>query len=373
MPARPALTGGGRSRRNIVKKSTLVIGALVLLAILAYSQRTTILTRVMERGIEARLGADIMDGFEDGLNVALCGAGGPMPAPNASGACVAVAAADKLFIVDVGTDSPRNLGRMGYQVGRVEAVLLTHFHSDHIDGLGELATLRWAAGDNASPLPVYGPPGVDKVVEGFNLAYSQDFVYRHEHHGDVVAPLQAAGLQARPFDTPPGGELVLVHEADGLRVEALAVDHDPVQPAVGYLFTYGGRSALISGDTAKSDNITQLARGVDLLVHEALAPNIVLMMNTAAEKIGNEIMAKVTFDIPDYHASPVEAAETARDAGVGHLLYYHIVPPILFPGQEAVWLDGAGDVFPDYTVGQDGTTFYLPVDSTEIIQTREGL
>ena len=130
---------------------------------------------------------------------------------------------------------------------------------------------------------------------------------------------------------------------------------------------------LISGDTAKSGNIQKFAQGVDLLVHEALAPNLVNMMNATAKKTGNAIMEKITFDILDYHASPVEAAETARDAGVGHLLYYHIVPPLVFPGQETLWLDGAGDIFADYTVGQDGTAFSLPAGSKDIKQTSEGL
>ena len=73
------------------------------------------------------------------------------------------------------------------------------------------------------------------------------------------------------------------------------------------------------------------------------------MMNAAAAKNGNAVMEKITFDILDYHASPKEAAETARAAGVGHLLYYHIVPPLVFPGQELLFLDGAEDIFPDYT------------------------
>jgi ribonuclease Z len=43
-------------------------------------------------------------------------------------------------------------------------------------------------------------------------------------------------------------------------------------------------------------------------------------MNATAKKLGNKIMAEITYDILDYHASPVEAADNARDAGVGHLL-----------------------------------------------------
>ncbi len=356
-----------------MKKPLIVLVVIATIALLVYSQRATIAGRVMERGLETRLFSDRIAELEDGLHLALCGAGGPLPAPRASGPCVAVIADDRLFVVDVGTDSPRNLGRMRYMPGSVEAVLLTHFHSDHIDGLGELGTLRWAGGDNSEPLPVYGPAGVEKVVDGFNAAYSQDFVYRNEHHGDMVAPMSGAGLQAMPFSKPAPGELAVLVDDGGLKIEALAVDHTPVDPAVGYRFSYKGRSLLITGDTVKLANIEKFAEGIDLLVHEALAPNLVNMMNAAATKADNQILAKITHDILDYHASPVEAAETARDAGVGHLLYYHIVPPLIIPGQKTLFLNGAEDIFPDYTIGQDGVEFSLPANSDEIVLTSKGL
>jgi ribonuclease Z len=354
-----------------MKKGLLLVVAVI--AVVLFSQRTTLLTRVMEKGVEARLGADIVDTLDDGLHVTLCGAGGPLPSPTASGPCVVVVAGKQLFMVDAGTNGMRNMARMGFQPGTLKGVFLTHFHSDHIDGLGEVATMRWAGGGNKVPLPVYGPSGVIKVVEGFNMAYSQDFNYRHDHHGNLVADLNGAGLQAYSFGTPDDGELITVFRGDGLTVEALAVDHEPVSPAVGYRFTYKGRTVLISGDTAKSANIAQFSKGIDLLVHEALAPNLVMMMNAAAIKNGNKVLAKITVDILDYHASPVEAAETARDAGVGHLLYYHVVPPLMFPGQEALYLNGAQDIFSAYTVGTDGTSFSLPANSKEIIESEYSL
>jgi ribonuclease Z len=356
-----------------MKKVLIIVAVIAVLGLLAYSQRASIAARLMERGIEARLLADIVDELEDGLHLALCGAGGPLPAPRASGPCVAVVAGKQLYVVDAGTDGVRNLGRMGYQAGNIRGVFLTHFHSDHIDGLGEMGTIRWAGGDNTAPLPVYGPGGVEQVVDGFNTAYAQDFTYRHAHHGDTVAPLSGAGLKAMPFDKPAMGELALVLERDGLKVEALAVDHTPVEPAVGYRFSYKGRSLLITGDTVKLANIEQFAKGVDLLVHEALAPNLVNLMNAVAKRNGNIILEKITHDILDYHASPVEAAETARDAGVGHLLYYHIVPPLVIPGQDVLYLDGADEIFPEHTIGQDGVSFSLPAGSDAIIKTRDGL
>ena len=356
-----------------MKKIVIVISIALVAAIVIYSQRENIVSRIMEKGLEARMGENIVDELRDGLHVGLCGAGGPMPAPKASGPCVVVVAGKQLFMVDAGTDGIRNLARMGFQPGTLQAVLLTHFHSDHLDGLGEIGTIRWAAGDNTSPLPVYGPAGVNEVVKGFNLAYSQDFTYRHEHHGDTVAPLSGAGLKAMPFDKPAMGELTTVIADGDLRVEALAVDHSPVDPAVGYRFSYRGRSVLITGDTVKLANIEKFAEGVDILVHEALSPRLVNMMHEAARKNGNQIMAKITHDILDYHASPVEAAETARDAGVGHLLYYHIVPPLIIPGQDLLYLDGAQDIFPDYTLGEDGVLFSLPAGSSEILKVSDGL
>ncbi|MDG1906595.1 MAG: MBL fold metallo-hydrolase [Arenicella sp.] len=347
--------------------------ALALLLVIAVSQKERILTTIMQKGLEARLGSDLINELDDGLHLGLCGAGGPLPAPNASGPCVVVIAGQRMFVVDAGTDGLRNLGRMGLQTGRIEAVFLTHFHSDHMDGLGEMATIRWVGAANKTPLPVYGPIGVSQIVQGFNTAYAFDKIYRHEHHGDTVAPLSGAGLVAQEFATPELGVLATLIDDGDVLIEALAVGHAPVEPAVGYRFKYKGRSLLITGDTIAMDNIRKFSEGVDLLVHEALAPNLVMQMNAAAKKLGNKVLEKVTIDILDYHASPVQAAEVARDAEVGHLLYYHIVPPLVIPGQSSLYLNGAEDIFPDYTIGQDGVMFSMPAGSTEINKISKGL
>jgi ribonuclease Z len=356
-----------------MKKLGAIFIGVALVATAVYSQRAVIVERIMIKGLDARMTADPRSELPDGLHLTLCGAGGPMPAPKASGPCVAVMAGDQFFVVDAGTDGIRNLNRMNYQPAKIDAVLLTHFHSDHIDGLGEMAMGRWVGAGNTRPLPVYGPKGVTTVVDGFNAAYSLDAIYRHDHHGDSVAPVSGTGMIAKPFAQPADGELTTVYQKGGLIIEALAVAHDPIKPAVAYRFTYKGRSLLISGDTVKSENIEQFSQGIDLLVHEGLAPNLLKMMNVAAAKAGNPVLAKISYDVLDYHTSPVEAAEIARDAKVGHLLYYHVVPPIIFPGQETLWLDGAEDVFEDYTVGIDGVTFSMPAGSDEVIKIRDGL
>ena len=216
-----------------------------------------------------------------------------------------------MFVVDAGSGGSRNLGRMGFSTGSIGAVFLTHFHSDHIDGLGELSMTRWVTGTHKEALPVFGPTGVESVVEGFNHAYGQDAVYRHAHHGDSVAALSGNGMSAKSFDVPKDGTKVTVYDQGGVTVEMFSVDHKPISPAVGYLFTYKGRTALVSGDTTKNANVELFSKNIDLLIHEALSPQLLTIMSESADAAGNSSGSQILHDVLDYHTSPVEAAEIA--------------------------------------------------------------
>lgn len=332
-----------------------------------------ILLRAMQRQVEANLSDAVFSQYADGLHVVLCGAGSPMPDPKRAGPCVAVVAGGQIFVVDVGSGAVRNMLHLGLPPGHVEALLLTHFHSDHIDGVGELMLQRWAGGARTSPLPIHGPPGVEAIVEGFNQAYSHDFGYRVAHHGAAVIPPQGAGAKAQAFELPDEGEARLIVERDGLRISAFRVDHAPVAPAVGYRFDYRGRSLVISGDTVSSNNLAQMAKGVDVLVHEALAGHLVDVISAGAQAVGAEHMARITQDIHDYHASPQEVAQIAQAAGVKHLLYYHIVPALPVRRLEALFVEGVSELYDGpATVGRDGTWLALPPHSDKVVLERRG-
>jgi ribonuclease Z len=350
-----------------LKKFRWIIGGLVAIVALAVVFRGPISMALMRRFAARVMSADPIAELADGIHVVLCGAGSPLPDPARSGPCVGIVAGGELFVVDVGSGASRNMQRMGLPPDQLAAVFLTHFHSDHIDGLGELSLQRWIGGTYTTPLPLIGPSGVDEIAAGFRRAYETDSSYRIAHHGEAVAPPGGRGFDPRAFLPPKPDTDLVVWNQNGLVVTAFRVDHDPVDPAVGYRFDYGGRSVVISGDTTKSPVIERMARGSDLLVHEALAPHLVDILTQAAEQNGRSARAKITRDILDYHASPVEAAQTAEASGVGHLLYYHIVPPLLVPGMEAAFVDGVSEAYSgDFTVGTDGTRVSLPSGSDAI-------
>ena len=174
-------------------------------------------------------------------------------------------------------------------------------------------------------------------------------------------------MRAATFTAPRDGSPVTVLDDAGLRITAFAVDHSPVVPAVGYRFDYAGRSLVISGDTVKSSAVEAQADGVDLLVHEGLAPHLVQILTDAAAASGQVIAERITRDILDYHTSPVEAAEIAAAAKAKALLFYHIVPPLRLPGMQAAFLRGVSDVYSGkVVVPRDGTCASLPAGTSEV-------
>lgn len=329
--------------------------------------RDAITLKLMERTLDKNLAESLVTDLPDGLHVYLCGAGSPMVDLKRSGPCTAIIVGDEVFVVDTGSSATKVLQQGRVPLGNIEGVFLTHFHSDHIDGLGELIMQRWANGQRTDALPVIAPHGVQRVVKGFNLSYFLDDGYRIAHHSEKIMPPTGSNAEAVPFKVPMKGEGLVVFEKDELKVTAFQVDHRPVAPAVGYRFDYKGRSVVISGDTVKSAIVAKFATDTDVLIHEALSKELVNMINNRAAQIGRNNIATIAHDILDYHTTPVEAAETAQEAQVGHLLFNHIVPPLPIQPLENVFVKGVDEVFDgEFTIGKDGTFVTLPANSKEI-------
>jgi len=350
----------------------LAVFLVLAVGVLVIFQRQ-IGARVLERIADRQVGRDVVAILPDGLNVALCGTGSPMPDPSRAGPCNVVMVGGKVFLVDSGEGSARNLARMGIPAARIEAIFLTHYHSDHIDGLPPVLLQRWVGGSHAQPLSLFGPDGVEAVAAGFNAAYGLDGGYRTAHHGAALAPPSGRGATPRQFSAAAAAasQGLVVYRADGLVVTAFTVNHAPVEPAVGYRFDYAGRSVVFSGDTGVSAHLNAMAAGADLLVHEALQPALLSAIDERLDDRDLANLAQIMRDIVDYHSTPEQAADAAKAAGVDALVLNHLVPPQPLDYGYAAFLGGAKKHYAGpITVGEDGMLFSLPRGTDTIIRRR---
>lgn len=296
---------------------------------------------------------------DDKMHVVLVGTGGPLSNTERITTSTAVMAGGEFILVDTGSGVVRNIDLQGLPIGRISGLFLTHFHSDHISDLGELAFMSWARG-RTKKLDVYGPQGVEQIVEGYNLAYRLDSSYRTAHHGEDVMPSAAAGSVANTITVTDPGKAELFFDRNGLKAYVFMVDHSPAKPAVGYRFEYKGNALVITGDTKKTSTLAGHAKNADLLLADGLDAKLINTFSRIAGENNQPRVSKIMADITDYHMTPVQAAEVAREAGAKKLVLVHVVPPVLNFMVKSMYMKGLSDVFKgDIELGEDGMRFDL--------------
>lgn len=203
------------------------------------------------------------------FRVTLLGTGVPIPQPERFGPATLVEAGDQTILIDAGRGATIRLFQLGIPIGRIDALLLTHFHSDHTVGIPDLWLTGWLSSYFAArrrPFHVIGPTGTRKLMRHLEAAYSRDVEIRI---ADEKLSREYAAITTDEFERDG-----VIYEAGGLRVTAFTVDHgEGITPACGYRIEYGNRSAVISGDTRYNENVVKFGTGADLLIHEvAMAP-----------------------------------------------------------------------------------------------------
>ncbi|HEX4856503.1 MAG TPA: MBL fold metallo-hydrolase [Limnobacter sp.] len=350
----------------------IVAGLLLLLLILgafAFFNRSHLALQLVEKIASQRMQNPISQ-LQDGLHVGLCGTGSPFPDPARSAPCTFVVAGSNMYLFDSGSGSAKQINTMGFSTGQLKGIFITHFHSDHIDGLGEVLMTRWAQQADGKRLTVHGPEGIDRMVRGFQKAYAADTAYRTEHHGEETMPPELAGADVNEF-TVNRGEYTVVLQQPDLLIEAFQVNHSPVSPAVGYRIQYKGRVVVLSGDTTSDNQVKDAAKNADLLIHEALSPELVGRLQQVALDNKRTRLAKIFADIPGYHATPEQVAQLAREAGVGQVVLSHIVPPLPLRPLREIFLGNAESIFPGpFRIGEDGDLISLPAGSKEVLYSR---
>ena len=243
------------------------------------------------------------------LDVTLLGTGDPVPRVDRFGPSILVEAGPYRLLFDAGRGASQRLTQLDFSLGDIDAVFITHFHSDHLSGLPDIWLTGWLPppfGRRDQPLRVIGPEGLSGILDGLRQAFDPDIQIRLV---DEQLPLQ--GIE---FDISEYSADGTVFDQEGVTVTAFAVDHGQyIKPSYGYRVDYAGRSVVMSGDTRFDENLIEAAQGTDVVIHEVAAAR-------------EEMLA---FDeriqlILDHHTTPEEAGIVFDRVGPKLALYSHL-------------------------------------------------
>ncbi len=249
------------------------------------------------------------------------------------------------YVIDCGLGVTRGFVEAGFSLKQLATILITHLHSDHVLELGPLIHTAWTAGLEHE-VSVHGPLGTTEVWRHFLKSMSYDISTRIADEG---RPDLAAMVRIHEHAEGPAFD-------DGrVAVSACRVPHPPVTECFALRFDFGGKSVVISADTAFHPPLGAFARGVDILVHEAMLGSAV---DRLVARTGNG--ARLKQHLLDSHTLAEDVGRIASLAGAGLLVLNHLVPADDPDVSERDWIEAVRKTWPGpVAVGRDGMTFSL--------------
>jgi ribonuclease BN (tRNA processing enzyme) len=269
------------------------------------------------------------------VNVTLLGTGCPAVDTVRYGPAQIVRHGGQAVLVDCGSGVSQRLLAAGAPGRDVDAVLLTHLHSDHIVDLFQLVISSWHQGRDR-PQRVFGPPGTQRYVDGLMALWRPELAQRMAHE---QRPSTAA-LTVEVRETGPGERL----QFGDIDVTVVEVDHQPVRHAYGFVFQAGGRRIVLSGDTRACPALVEAAHGADVLVHE-------VFVHRELPVVPGRRSVETVANVAAYHTLSSEVGKVASEAGVGCLVLTHFVPPDC--DREALLSEVTADFTGPVIIGED--------------------
>ena len=230
------------------------------------------------------------------------------------------------YVVDCGEGVAQRLVDAGVALNTVRQVLITHHHSDHNLDFGNLIYDAWVSGLNM-PIDAYGPPPLQAMLDAYWQLNRFDIDTRIADEG---RPDVRRMVSVHEF-TQPG---VVLQNAD-VKVTSTRVRHPPITDAYAYRFDAADRSIVISGDTAYSPELIELAKGADVLVHEVMdraGIETIIGRLANAPTMREHLMAS--------HTLVEDVGKVAAAAGVKTVVLSHLVPADDKSITDAMWTAG---------------------------------
>jgi ribonuclease BN (tRNA processing enzyme) len=239
------------------------------------------------------------------------------------------------YIVDCGLGVSRQFARTAIPWRSLRSIFITHHHPDHNIEYGPMLVMGWLGGMPQN-VRAYGPTPLQQMTEDY-----------------LRSAKATIDFWAEDFKRPPLG-MIEVHELpqagpvmqdDTVKVTSVLVQHPPVTPAYGYRFDFPDRSIAFSGDTVALDAVATMAKGADVLVHEAIDMAAVqaFITNLIAHGTPGSVEGYMAHMRAD-HTPTEEVGRIAQEAGVKTLVLSHLAPGD-FSVSDARWRGDAAKHF----------------------------
>ncbi len=222
------------------------------------------------------------------------GVGAALPALGQTNCSYLVRAGDVALLIDCGPAVLQQLAAAGKSPGDVTHLFLTHRHGDHALGY-PMFVLWWGLTGRQRGLR---PP----VVIASTITWSSLGELWDHSYGDL--PRMDFPRVELPPDVPSAHGL-----PGGVTLRTWPLPHSHFAPVLGVRVEYQGRAVAFTGDTQQDPAILELARGADLLVHDAC------YSSTIDPKYPEGIYG---------HSTATAAGKNAADAGARRLALVHI-------------------------------------------------
>ena len=214
------------------------------------------------------------------------------------------------ILIDCGSGVTQRLDQTKVSSADIDALFLTHLHSDHVVDIYQLIISSWHS-YRIKPWVVYGPKGTKKFIKKIMDAWKEERLLRIKY--EARSSIKAFNIIIKEFKN--SGKVKI----NDLNIQYFEVDHKPVKFAYGFNFFHKNKKLTISGDTRPCENIMKYAQKADVLLHEVFIDGELKDTNKMRSK-------KTLHNVRSYHTPSTLLGKIAKLTNCKKLVLTHLVP-----------------------------------------------